>query len=412
MNVIKLPQLNWYGTREIEFPAPDSWQIETLNMSGYNQPALSLEEICTAMQNPIGGVPLRKLAQGKQRVVIIFDDMSRVTRTELLSQAVLHELAAAGIEDSQIRFVCALGCHGALSRIDFVKKLGEDILARFPVYNHNPFGNYVTVGKTQTYGTEVEVNAEVMSCDLKIALGMVVPHPLSGYGGGGKIILPGVTSFNTTQHNHRRTHQDLVNLRGKLGTGRFQENPMRIDIEEAAELAGLDFLVNVLVNYSGETTRVFAGPLKAAYAAAVEAATTHYLTPRVQDKDIVIANAFTKANEAFIGVNIANTAVNREHGGDVVVVANAPEGQVLHYLLGPFGEGEYGPERQSPRVPDHVKRMIVYSEYPDLAGRGWYAASEKVVYVDKWGKVIELLQQDFPGTAKVGVYPNAEIQYF
>jgi len=412
MPSITLPQLNWYGTKTIDFPLADRWQIETLHISGWQLPGLTPVEITHALRNPIGCPPLQELARGKKEVVIIFDDMSRVTRTEILAQAALQELAAAGIKDSQIRFVCALGCHGALTRIDFVKKLGNDILSRFPVYNHNPFGNLVSVGKTKTYGTEVEVNAEVMSCDLKIALGMVVPHPMSGFGGGGKIILPGVTSFKTTQHNHRQTHHDLVALRGKLGTGRFDENPMRHDVEEAALLAGLDFIVNVLVNENGETTRVYAGALQPAFAAAVAEAKTHYLTPKTQDKDIAIANAFIKANEAFIGVSIANSAINRQQGGDVVVIANAPEGQVIHYLLGPFGAKEFGPEHQFSRVPEHVKRLIIYSEYPDLAGRGWYAASDKVVFVSKWGEVLEILERDYPGTAKVGVYPSSEIQYF
>ena len=411
MAVIKLPQQNWYGAKEVGFSLPGRWQAEILNMSGYNKPALQLAEISQALQNPMGTKPLRELAQGKQQVVIIFDDMSRITRTEALAQAVLKELAAAGISDKQIRFVCALGCHGALTRIDFVKKLGVDILARFPVYNHNPFGNCVSVGKTTTYGTEVLVNAEVMSCDLKIALGLAVPHPMSGFGGGGKIILPGVTAFETTKHNHQKTHHDMSTMRGKLGTGRFDENPMRMDIEEAALLSGLDFIINVLVNNMGETAGIFAGALQPAYTEAVKAAKSHYLTPRVNDKNIAIANAFIKANEAFIGVGIASSAVSQQ-GGDVVMIANAPEGLVPHYLLGPFGEKQFGPEHQFSRVPEHVKRLIILNEYPDLAGRGWYAESEKVVFVHKWQDVLNLLEKDYPSTAKVGIYPNSEIQYF
>jgi nickel-dependent lactate racemase len=411
MALIKLPHLNWYGTKNGEYNVPDRWQIEILNMSGCDKPALPMADISHALQNPIGCVPLREMAKRKKEVAIIFDDMSRVTRTKQLSHAVLKELAAAGITDKQIRFVCALGCHGALTRIDFVKKLGEEILERFPVYNHNAFGNCVTVGKTSTYGTEVAVNAEVMSCNLKIAMGMVVPHPMSGFGGGGKIILPGITSFESTRYNHQKTNHDMATLRGKLGTGRFDENPMRMDVEEAAEIAGLDFLINVLVNYWGETAGVFAGALKPAYAEAVKAAKNHYLTPKIIDNDIVIANAFSKANEGFVGTNVANASVGKQ-GGDVVMIVNAPEGQVVHYLLGPFGKKEFGPEHQYSRVPERVKRMIIYNEYPDLAGRGWYAESEKVVFVYKWEEVLKLLESDYPSAAKVGVYPNSEIQYF
>jgi nickel-dependent lactate racemase len=69
------------------------------------------------------------------------------------------------------------------------------VLKRFPVYNHNPFNNCVPIGTTKTFGTEVSINAEVMKSDLKIAIGGIVPHGMTGFGGGGKIILPGVASF-------------------------------------------------------------------------------------------------------------------------------------------------------------------------------------------------------------------------
>ena len=77
-----------------------------------------------------------------------------------------------------------------MNRVDFAKKLGEETLSRFPVYNHNPFVNCVYVGTT-SYGTEVFINAEVMKCDLKITIGSIVPHIFAGFGGGSKIIMPG-----------------------------------------------------------------------------------------------------------------------------------------------------------------------------------------------------------------------------
>lgn len=259
MPTIELPELNWYGSKLQGFSLPDRWQVNVYNMSGYNKTAMKSAEIRAVLNNPIGTKPLKELASGKKEVVIIFDDMSRVTRTAEIVHEILLELAEAGIRDKQIRFVCSLGCHGALTRIDFAKKLGEDVLARFPVYNHNPFGNCVSVGKTKTYGTDVEVNEEVMSCDFKIAVGAVVPHPMSGFGGGGKIILPGVCSFKSIQHNHEGCYRDMAALRGKLGSGRYDENPMAVDIEEAAEMIGLDFLVNALLNSNGETAGLFAG---------------------------------------------------------------------------------------------------------------------------------------------------------
>jgi len=381
-------------------------------MPGYQLPALKPEEIRAAVTNLIGLAPIRELARGKKEVVIIFDDMTRVTRTAEIVPFVLEELASAGIPDSKIRFVCALGNHGASNRVDFAKKLGEDVVARFPVYNHNPFFNCSYVGTTSA-GTKVHINDEVMKCDFKIAIGSVVPHPTTGFGGGGKIILPGVASIETAQAFH------IVPVRARMekwaksagGMGVFDDNPARQDADEAARLAGLDVKIDCLVNMWGETTAIFAGALAPAYAAAIDQARAHYRTPRTKDENIVISNTFAKANEGIlIGLDTAFNALNGR-SGDVVLIANAPDGQVTHYLMGPFGKTTTGALRWQVRIPQHVNHAIIYSEYPDLTGRGYVEESDKVLFMSDWSQVVQALREFHGDKAKVAVYPNAEIQY-
>ncbi len=413
MKTVRVPQLAWYGARPLELTLPDNWQVEVCNMAGYNRAGMKPDQIRAAIGKPIGTPSIRELAKGKNEVVIIFDDMTRVTRAAEIVPFVLEELAEAGIPDSNIRFICALGCHGALNRLHWVKKLGEEVVARFPVYSHNAFGDCTYAGKTKTYGTEVYINAEVMKCDLKIAIGSVVPHPMSGFGGGGKIILPGVASFETIEQNHRAFFQGtgVPPDRRVTGMGLFDENPLRFDIEEAAILSGLDVMINCIVNTWGETVAVHAGALKPSYAAAVEEAKEHYLTPGLEGKDIVIASTFAKSNEGWIGSGIAYRTVNRDGGGDVVLIANEPEGQVTHYLLGPFGNDWWSTLGRGGRVPPYVNRLIVYTEYPDLASRGWFGELDRVLYLHKWDDVLRVLQESHGADTKVAVYPNADIQY-
>ncbi len=411
-NILRIPQLAWHGTEELQLPLPDDWQVEMGYMAGYNRPALSPEQVGEAVTGKlIGTPPIRELAKGKKEVVIIFDDMTRVTRAAEIVPFVLEELGAAGIPDSNIRFIAALGCHGALNRLDFVKKLGEETLARFPVFNHNPYANCTYVGTTKTYGTRVCVNDEVMKCDLKIAIGSVVPHPSTGFGGGGKIILPGVTSFETIEYNHKMFRQALL-AKGPQYTGHgvYDGNLGRLDIEEAADLAGLDVIINCIVNMWGETVAVYAGALRPAYEEAVKEAKPHYLTPKLAGKDIAIANAFAKANEAWIGQAITYPALKPE-GGDVVVIANHPEVQVTHYLLGPFGETIWGPLRRERKIPSQVDRLIVYTEYPDLSSRCWFGGKDRALFLHRWDDVLKVLQEKNGDGATVAVYPNAEIQY-
>lgn len=410
-NNIRLPQLAWHGMKELEISLPESWQVNVCNMAGYDRPALPTDAIREAVRHPLGMLPLREYARGRKEVVIIFDDMARVTRVSGMVPAVLEELAEAGIRDSQIRFIAACGCHGAMTRTDFARKLGEDVLARFPVYNHSPFTNCVEVGTT-TSGTRVCLNAEFMRCDLKIGIGSIVPHIMAGYGGGGKLVFPGMAAYESIVALHSpRPSTGNAGFNGTVtGMGIYEDNPRRRDIDEAVIMAGLDMKLDALVNRWGETVEVFAGSPAPAYAAALEAARPHYLTPPSGGNDIVIANTFAKANEAISGLLIAFPAVSHK-GGDIVLIANAPDGQITHYLMGPFGS-EIGGElmlRMNP--PENVKRLIIFSEYPEHASLGYIDADERVVMLHRWDEVQKLLEVDHgPGT-RVAVFPNADIQY-
>ncbi len=408
MPKISLPKLAWHGVKELRISLPDSWQVEVCNMAGYNRTPLSPGATKKAIGNPIGMAPLREYARGKKQVVILFDDMTRVTRTAMIAPLVLAELAAAGIQDKQIRFIASVGCHGALNRVDFVKKLGEDVVKRFPVYNHNPFDNCVYVGTT-TGGTKININAEVMQCDLKIGIGSIVPHEMVGFGGGNKIVLPGVASYETVLALHaprgKGDFNDTI-----TGMGAFENNPRRRDIDEAADIVGLDMIINALVNTWGETVALFAGKSRPTYTTALEAAKKHYLTQQAKEKDIVIANSFAKANEAVSALQVAFPSVKKQ-GGDVVLIASAPEGQATHYLMGPFGNSIAGKLKLQKKVPSNVKRLIFFNEYPELAAQRYLEKTNRVFMLDNWAEVLELLKKSHGNQAKVAVYPNADIQY-
>lgn len=413
MTVVKLLQYIWYNPREVEFHLPDSWHIEIYNIAGYNRPAMTSDEIKAAIASPIGMPPIREIAKGKKQVVILFDDMTRSTQVDRIAPFILGELAQACI-DSQIRFIAAIGTHGALDRTSLVKKLGEDIMARFPVYNHSPFANCTYVGTT-SYGTNVSVNAEVMSCDLKIGIGQIAPHIMTGFSGGGKIILPGVSSYETIEAHHGQTHEawkvkQRANAFHAGASGAFKGNPMNADIQEAAKLAGLDVIIDSIVNMWGDTVALFAGALEPSYKAGVEAAKSHYFTPATQDNDIVIANAYTKASEILGSVLSAYPAVSRK-GGDVVIIGNSPPGQAILYLLRSWGKTIGGSLYHPHQIPTHINHLIIYTEYPEANLFDSFTEPDKVLVLSNWHDVVRMLQEFHGAIAKVAVFPSADIQY-
>jgi len=410
---VRVPQLAWYEDDELEFQFPATWEVSVCRMTGHDRPSLSPDEIRRAVANPIGTRPIRELAKGRREVAIIFDDMTRPTRVAEILPFVLEELQAAGVRDGGVRFIAAVGAHGALTRHDFVKKLGEAVLERFPVYNHNPYENCTYLGETGL-GTPVSINSEVMACDVKIGFGSILPHPLTGFGGGGKIILPGVASIDTMAAHHRDLVMRLL-TEGRdpgIGLATFENNLMRQDIAEAARMAGLDVKIDVVLNGRGRTTGLFAGDPEQAHAGGVRLARETYATKAVEGSDIVILNAYSKASEVVLAVPTLGPLLGKERV-DVVFIANAPEGQVTHYLVRSFGKG-MGGRLWSPASapPDDLNDFIVLTPHIDIAGADWLATPESIVWAKTWPEVLDRLAKRHGDRAKVALVPDATMQYF
>jgi nickel-dependent lactate racemase len=411
-HTIRVPIKAWYGDDEMELQFPETWEVRECRMVGHDTPPLTDGQLREALRRPLGTEPLRLMARGRRQVVILFDDLTRPAPTWKILPLVLEELQEAGIADHQIRFVAAYANHAAMCLEDFAKKLGKDVVKRFRVYNHNPYEHLVDLGKT-TRGTPVLINREVMSCDLKIGIGGLIPHLGAGFGGGAKLVLPGVAGIASADHNHRvigglggdRSLQKASRL------GMIEENELRGDIEEAVQKVGLDMKIDLLVNNRREIIGVFAGDFIAQHRAGVQQAKKLYATPVVSECDIVVTNAFPIENQVVKAIWPANLSLKA--GGQAVVVVQSVEGQALHYLAGRFGTNYGGKMWGAPQgllVP-RAERLVVCSAYLSRTDLDTYGPPDKVVPCATWGEALIHLMAAYPKHARVAVYPYAAIQY-
>ncbi|MCX5997170.1 MAG: lactate racemase domain-containing protein [Chloroflexi bacterium] len=407
---VRLPHRIWHGAGTLELDFPANCEIIECRMAGHDCPPLTPKQIAAGFASPIGSARLHELARGKRQVAILFDDISRPTPVKDLLPFVLAELKEAGIADQAIRFICASGCHGAHSYEDFIKKLGQDILDRFPVYNHNIYENCTYAGTT-SQGTELYVNSEVMSCDLKIGIGSVITHPQTGFGGGGKIILPGVAAVESIEAYHRLEYKYREEGKGNLlGMSNYQDNPMARDFTEAAGIAGLDFKIDVLVNGNGLPCAIYCGNPEREYQAAAGDALAHYATKPAPGTDVAVVNNYCKGNEAIIGLIIGITLLV-EKGGDLVLVMDCPAGQVVHHLIGSFGKQQRGRLFQAVNFSlPWVKRVIVLCPQFEHSMADWLCIPG-TKWVKRWRDVREILEEDFPAGAKAAIVPDGTIQY-
>jgi len=139
MKTVSIPSRRWHENTERELAFPDRWEVHNLTSPGLDKGGLSPAEIKEKIESPLEGSTLEEMARGKRKVAIVFDDMTRPTPVKAIVPFILESLHRAGLNKEQIRFIWALGAHGAYDMISARKKLGDEIVEQYAVYNHDPF---------------------------------------------------------------------------------------------------------------------------------------------------------------------------------------------------------------------------------------------------------------------------------
>jgi nickel-dependent lactate racemase len=275
------------------------------------------------LEHPIGGAPLSDMARDARNVLLVVDDNTRRTPVYRILPVLTSILGAAGILDSNVKILFASGTHRKMTRTEIIEKIGEQALNRFECFSHDYLSETVFFGRTK-YGTPVEANPLLAWSDLTIAVGSIIPHPYCGWGGGGKMIMPGVCGARSILATHILPYQNP-----DIGIG-VVENRARTEIDEASQMAGLKFIVNTILNADGAIADVVAGSPVEAHRSGIEKA-VRVQGVTIPSADLVFGcsypecSCYWQANKAFHPMEIA---VNP--GGLAVMVAAMPEGRGEH----------------------------------------------------------------------------------
>jgi nickel-dependent lactate racemase len=230
-----------------------------------------------------------------------------------------------------------------------------------------------------------------------------------GYGGGAKIALPGVAGIETINQFHNQLFRD----RSRTGLGNFGNNIMREECDAAGDLVGLNFKVDCLLNRRGQITSLYAGSFRATHQAGGDEGKEHYGIPYTAGYDLVVANSYAKANESAIAALLGLMLI-RPKEGTLVLISDAPEGQVPHYVMRAWGS-DYGGRHYQPKPKGFVsrlmKKLIVMAPYPDRTGLDLICHPDDAVIVKTWPEVLAILEKDFPAQAKAAVVPDGTMQY-
>src|SRR5262245_8008391 len=221
------------GEKELRIPAERiTAEIAFTDLPPIDDPAAALR---AAMDAPIGQPPLRQLVKPGDRVALLTGD--RITDRMLgsrdgLGHVILDYLNSAGVRDEDVTLVFAPGTHAHRNADE---KIGEKLISRVGRYvKHRAEVDEDLVFKGYTNrGNALWINKAVAEADVVVGFGEICPNSHGGWTGGGKIILPGVAGQATVEHNHRCLMMPEIPL------GLADGNPLRLDMEEAADLGGL-----------------------------------------------------------------------------------------------------------------------------------------------------------------------------
>jgi nickel-dependent lactate racemase len=315
---VKLP----YGRETVEVSIPAANLLGVYSPKDVPPVADVQAEVKRALAAPIGAGPLRELAAGVRKVVIVADDNTRLTPTDKIIPVLLDELNAAGVADDDITVIIALGTHRFMTGGEITAKFGEAVVRRVRVKNHdykNP-AELADLGTTAN-GTYVAVNREVYEADFKIGVGSIVPHHIPGFAGGAKIVQPGISGERTTAETH------LLSVRAPRSYLGVVDNPVRRELNEIARSVGLNTIFNTVLNRHGEVVGAFFGDVVAAFDAGVKLSREVYAVEVPAEADIVVASShpcdleFWQAHKTLYPSDLAVKA-----GGIVILVTPCYEG--------------------------------------------------------------------------------------
>jgi len=246
--VIELP----YSTSFIKIKVPSknlAFVLERKKTSTIDNEEAAIRE---ALNSPVGSPALCKCLNSTDKVVILVTDNTRACPDKRLLPVILEEVESR-VPGENITIIVALGLHPPLDSTALVQKLGRRIIADYRVINHD-FNQTNNIGTTSR-GNPVEIYREVAEADFILSTGFIEPHFFAGFSGGRKSIAPGVSSRRAICQNH--SYKMIDDERARAGV--LQGNPVHEDMVEQAKLAGLNFIVNVLLNKKGQITHVVAG---------------------------------------------------------------------------------------------------------------------------------------------------------
>ena len=333
------------GRLPVDFPAERTTVLEPSYRRGLPDEAAAIRQ---ALRAPLDAPPLASLVAPAQTVAVAVCDITRPMPSRTLLPVLLGELAH--VPDERIAILIATGTHRPNDRGELVEMLGEEVVERYRVVNHDAFdaAGLTCLGEVEPR-VPVWLNRQWVAADVRITTGFVEPHFFAGFSGGPKLVAPGLAGFETTM----RLHDAEMIASPHARWGVTEGNPIHDAIRRIAAHVGVHFSVDVAINRDREITSVAAGEIFAVHRTLAERVKRSAMQGFDAPFEVVVTTNSgypldQNLYQTVKGLSAAAQVVRP--GGAIVCAAECADGLPAH--------GEYGAILGARETPEALLEMI------------------------------------------------------
>ncbi len=311
-----------YGSTHRAVNVPDIFHTDLIAPRLVQPTAGPLELVNQALDEPFGKTSLAQFKNARSAAVAI-NDKTRPVPHEVLLPPLLSRLESLGIKPEAISLLIATGTHLPMPESEFGKVVPKEILDRYPVYTHDcDAHDLVSLGET-AIGTPILANRRFIEANLRIVVGNIEPHHFMGYSGGVKTASVGLGGRATINKNHALlTHPLAI-------TAHYDDNPMRVDVEEIGARIGVHFALNAILNTDKQIVRVLAGDPVEVMLTGLPITRQICQVPIEALYDLVIAAPGGHPKDINLYQSqkaLTHAAMMTRDGGTIVLLAACPDG--------------------------------------------------------------------------------------
>jgi nickel-dependent lactate racemase len=298
--------------------------VMSSNVKDY-KPTMGQEEaIDWALDHPIGSPKLEELVKGKKNMVIITSDHTRGVPSKMTMPRLLKRIRSSNPQ-IDITILIATGLHRAPTEQEIFDRFGSEIVENEKIVVHDALDNdkLVQLG-TLPSGGEVWLNKMAIEADLLISEGLIKPHPMAGFSGGRKSILPGIAGKTTVLANHCAEFVASDHAR----TGKLEGNPVHKDMIYAANEAKLAFTLNIIVNSKKEVINAFAGNVNESHLAGCNFIRGMVEVEKIEGDIVVCSNGGAPIDQNLyqLGKGMEAAELVCKPGGVIIMIAACNDG--------------------------------------------------------------------------------------